>query len=66
MNFILTTNTNDDPVYAVVINDMIIFNPNYSECGRFAVDPLQVYGLDAKTVDALAALNAEFNYSTEC
>jgi hypothetical protein len=66
MNFILTTNINDNPVYAVEVNGMTIYNPNYSECGRFAVDPLQVYGLNAQTVNALAALNAQFNYSTEC
>jgi hypothetical protein len=66
MNFVLTTNTNDEPVYAVEVNGMSIYNPRMSECGRFAVDPFQAYGLDSKTVDALALLNAHFNYSTEC
>ena len=66
MNFVLTTNTNDEPVYGVEVNGMTIYNPHMSECGRFAVDPLQVYGLDAQTVEALATLNAQHNYSTEC
>ena len=66
MNFVLCTNTNDEPVYAVEVNGMTIYNLRMSECGRFTVDPLQAYGLDSKTVDALALLNAHFNYSTEC
>jgi hypothetical protein len=65
MNFILSRNNNDEPVYSVEINGSEIYNPNYSECGRFAVNPLQHYGLDQKTVDALALLNSFFNYSTE-
>lgn len=66
MDFVLTTNIDGDPVYAVEVNGMTIYNPHFSECGRFVVDPLTHYKLDQKTVDALAMLNAHFNYSTEC
>jgi hypothetical protein len=66
MNFILSKNNDDNLVYAIEHNGMEVYNPNYSECGRFAVDPLQHYGFDQKTVDALALLNAHFGYSTEC
>ena len=66
MNFILKNNVNDEPVYAIELEGSTIFNPNFSECGRFVVDPLSNYGLDQIIVDALAMLNAHFNYSTEC
>jgi hypothetical protein len=66
MDFTLTKNVNDEPVYAVELDGMTIYNPRMSECGRFAVDPLKHYGLDDQTVQALAMLNAHFNYSTEC
>jgi len=65
MNFVLSRNNNDESVYAIEHNGIEVYNPNYSECGRFAVNPLEHYGLDQKTVDALALLNAHFNYSTE-
>jgi hypothetical protein len=66
MDFILSTNIDDEPVYAIELEGCTIFNPNFSSCGRFAVDPMKHYGLDQKTVEALAMLNAHFNYSTEC
>jgi hypothetical protein len=66
MNFVLIQNVNDEPVYAIELDGATIFNPNFSECGRFAVNPKEHYGLDQKTVDALAMLNAHFGYSTEC
>lgn len=66
MNFILINNVNDEPVYAIELDGATIFNPNFSECGRFVVNPQEHYGLDQKIVDALAMLNAYFNYSTEC
>jgi hypothetical protein len=66
MNFILINNVNNEPVYAIELDGATIFNPNFSECGRFAVNPQEHYGLDQKIVDALAMLNAHFNYSTEC
>jgi N-acyl-L-homoserine lactone synthetase len=65
MNFILSRNNNDESVYAIEHNGMEVYNPNYSECGRFAVNPVKHYGLDQKTVVALALLNSFFNYSTE-
>jgi hypothetical protein len=66
MNFILINNVNDEPVYAIELDGATIFNPNFSECGRFVVNPLEHYKLDQKIVDALALLNAHFGYSTEC
>ena len=65
MNFILTKNIDDNPVYAIELDGMEIYNPEYSECGRFAVDPLKHYGIDEKNVKALAMLNSYFGYSTE-
>lgn len=58
MNFTLSRNNNDEPVYSVEVNGSEIYNPNYSECGRFAVNPQEHYKLDQKTVDALALLNS--------
>jgi hypothetical protein len=66
MIFVLTKNCNDEPVYGIEINGMTIYNPHISECGRFPVDPLKVYGLDKKTVEALAKINMANNYCTEC
>ncbi len=66
MNFTLINNVNDEPVYAIELEGSTIFNPNFSECGRFVVDPFEHYGLDKKTVEALALLNSHFGYSTEC
>jgi hypothetical protein len=66
MDFVLIQNVNDEPVYAIQLEGATIFNPNFSECGRFVVNPKEHYGLDQKTVDALAMLNAHFGYSTEC
>jgi hypothetical protein len=65
MDFILTQNANGDPVYAVEVKEMVIFNPHFSDCGRFAVNPITHYGLDPKTVSALAMLNAHFGYCTD-
>jgi hypothetical protein len=66
MKFILSRNNNNEPVYAIEYDDGIeIYNPNFSECGRFKVDAKKYYGLDQKTIDALALLNSFFNYSTE-
>jgi hypothetical protein len=65
MNFILTKNIFDNPVYAIELNGMEIYNPEYSQCGRFTVDPFKYYGLDEKNVKALAMLNSHFDYSTE-
>jgi hypothetical protein len=63
MNIVLTVNCNGSPVYAYEIGDMVIYNPNMSECGRFAVDPLIAYGITQEQVTALHSLNAEHNYN---
>lgn len=36
---------------------MAIFDPTLSDCGRFEVNPLQEYGLDAQSVAGLAEIN---------
>lgn len=55
---VLTTNTNDEPVYGYVVNGMTIYAPTVSECGRFAVDPMEAYGLTPADVEHLSELNA--------
>lgn len=58
---ILTMNANGEPVYGYEVQDMVIFNPRASVCGRFAVSPAE-YGLTDEQVDQLAALNRQHGY----
>jgi len=60
---ILSTNCNDEPVWAYVVNDMEIYAPTVSECGRFAVDPMEAYGLTPDDVEYLATINSQFGYN---
>jgi len=62
--FYLSTNCNNEPVYCVSVNGVSVYNPNMSECGRFAVEP-SYYGLTDLDVQALAYLNKINNYNTE-
>jgi hypothetical protein len=62
--FFLSINANAEPVYCVSKNGMSIYNPNVSECGRFAVDP-SYYGLSSEEVKTLAHLNQSNNFNTE-
>ena len=62
MEITLTKNSNDELVYAFIIRGMTIFNPMMSECGRFKVNPSEVYGLNQKQVKALHDLNKAFGY----
>jgi len=57
-----TVNTDDKPVWGIEAKGFIVFNPRASECGRFAVDPLETYGITEAQADALHALNQSFGY----
>ncbi|POR07987.1 hypothetical protein [Diaphorobacter sp. LR2014-1] len=47
----------DAPKFALVIDDMQITDPTLSACGRFTVDPQEVYGLSPAQVDGLQSIN---------
>lgn len=46
------------------INDMFIFDPTVSECGRFEVRPDDAYGLSETDVSQLAELNRLLDVAT--
>ena len=58
----LTTNCNDDSVYAYMIDGNAIYAPTMSICGRFKVNPYEEYGLTEFDVDFLHQLNVLFDY----
>ena len=60
--FVLSRNTDGDPVWAYVINDVEIYNPFRSSCGRFDADPLQTYGITAERARALVTANERDGY----
>lgn len=47
----------DLPVFGFAINHMFIHDPYISECGRFDVDPQQVYGISKEDAQNLKNLN---------
>lgn len=51
----------DSPVWAVEVNDNVVFNPYMSECGRFDVEPTY-YGLTDKQAQELVATNERDGY----
>jgi hypothetical protein len=59
----LTKNCNDDDVFAFKINDTLIYCPTMSECGRFAVNPLEHYGLKKDDVEFLHFMNVVFGFN---
>ena len=61
MNFLQSTNCNDEPVLAVLAKGFEVHNLRASECGRFAVEP-SYYGYTNADADALAAANADAGY----
>jgi hypothetical protein len=61
----LSTNCNDEPVWAYVVNGTEVYAPTFSECGRFAVDPLATYGLTPDDVEYLANLNRQYGYDDQ-
>jgi hypothetical protein len=58
---VLTINSMGGQVYGYVINDMVIYNPRVSSCGRFDVQP-SMYGLTDSEVRDLELLNEFFGY----
>jgi hypothetical protein len=65
VEIVLTKNTLDNPVYAYMVNGVALYNPDYSECGRFKVDAFKEYGLLPLQVSALHNLNNAFNFNNE-
>ena len=59
---VLSTNINDQPVYAYEIEGTEIYNCETSECGRFSVDPVEHYKLTLKEVTLLKDLNDSQGY----
>lgn len=53
------------PVVGFSINDMFIFDPYLSECGRFAVDPTVTYGLTKEDADHLVDMNHRLEEATQ-
>jgi hypothetical protein len=51
------------PCYCYRIDGMWIGHPRLSECGRFAVDPLDYYGLTPEELAALDAANGSLTKS---
>lgn len=66
LTIVKSTNCYDETVWAYEINNNkyvgTIYAPRASECGRFAVDPLETYGITDAQADALHALNQSFGY----
>jgi len=60
---ILSTNCNDEPVWAYVVNGTEVYAPTVSECGRFTVDPMEAYGLTPDDVKYLATINSQYGYN---
>jgi hypothetical protein len=59
---VLSKNINDEPVYAYEIEGTEIYNCETSECGRFAVNPLEHYKLTQEEVTLLNDLNDSQGY----
>lgn len=53
------------PQVGLVINDCVITDPNFSECGRFSVDPRVAYGLEPQQVQLLKEFNQVLAYAVE-
>ena len=62
---VLTTNANGNPVYAYMVDGVALYNPEYSQCGRYKVDAFKEYGLFERQVGALHKLNVAFNFNDE-
>jgi hypothetical protein len=54
-----------DVVLGFVHDDMFVFDPHSSSCGRFQVDPTETYGIPAETAENLAALNRLLHTTAE-
>jgi hypothetical protein len=65
IEIVLTNNANDQPVYAYMVDGVALYNPEYSQCGRYKVDAFKEYGLFERHVEALHKLNVAFNFNDE-
>jgi len=65
IEIVLTTNANDQPVYAYMVDGVALYNPEYSQCGRYKVDAFKEYGLFERQVEALHKLNVAFDFNDE-
>ena len=55
-------NVEQNPVYAYVAKGFEIYNPFFSECGRFEVDPFNYYEITHEEVQYLIDLNNRHGY----
>lgn len=62
--FISTQDVNGELKFALLVNGTEIIDPYLSECGRFDVDPVAYYGIDAATAQALTDLNNDSDTDT--
>ena len=55
-------NVEQNPVYAYVVKGFEIYNPFFSECGRFEVNPFEYYGITQAEAQYLINLNTRHGY----
>lgn len=65
LEIVITQNSYGQPVYGYVVNDVALYNPEYSQCLRYKVDAFKEYGLLPRQVDALRALNKAYDFDDE-
>lgn len=61
MKIVITKNTDNCPVIGYVINDVEVYNPYVSICGRFDVEPAAYYGMTPEQAHQLVAANEALN-----
>lgn len=65
IDIVVTQNIHGQQVYGYMVNDVALYNPEYSQCGRYKVDAFKEYGLLPRQVDALRALNKAYDFDDE-
>ena len=61
-NIVITQSESDQhAVIAIEVGDMTIVNPFISECGRFAVDPVETYGISVSDARELVRINTRIH-----
>lgn len=63
--FYIGQNALNNKVWCVSIDGVAIYNPFYSECGRFKVEPQKYYGLSKKDIKKLIDLNKSSKFEWE-
>lgn len=60
---IINSEHDGSPVEAwgVTVDDMFIYDPRRSECGRFEVEPVEYYGITPFQADQIVQLNTQLN-----